>query len=98
MKSTPGPWEVHTGDNECCEIHPINDEDGFQVIADIPIDGIGDKEANARLIASAPDLLEACQEALDVMNQYIHRHQAKETFEKLEQAIAKTKERKDEHE
>ena len=66
---TPGPWLVHTdGCNQVwttvglvAEVHDGNDE------------GVNDKEragANARLIAAAPDLLEACKWALGHMKAF----------------------------
>jgi hypothetical protein len=62
-KHTPGPWDIH-GDNR--EIHQLSDEDGEFVIADIDPDNTmqDQREANARLISSAPELLAACERAL----------------------------------
>ncbi|SRR6266704_5945277 len=54
---TPGPWELH--ENETWEVHPLDDEHGTFVIAEVPRDAQGDKEANARLIAASPRLLKA---------------------------------------
>lgn len=48
MKHTKGPWVVRTD--------TISNEQG-DMIAEV----IENKEANARLIASAPELLEACK-------------------------------------
>ena len=63
MKHTKAPWDVH---NTCnvLEIHPLHDEDGVEIIAEIPSDAEQsqeEKEANANLIAAAPELLEACK-------------------------------------
>lgn len=56
---TPGPWECDNSDTPC--VFPKTD-DGQGIIADVYR---GDRAmANARLIAAAPDLLEACQNAL----------------------------------
>lgn len=55
---TKGPWDVHSfnvNGTDTFEIHPIDDEHGEQVIADIPAECVGDREANARLIAAAPE-------------------------------------------
>ena len=69
-KHTPGPWSVHTfGSFDVFEIHgPETDEtDGCCTLADLGTDTEGPKEvreANARLIAAAPELLEALRRAL----------------------------------
>jgi hypothetical protein len=53
---TPGPWalDVETG--------RITDAGG-RVLASVPLTG-SDDHANARLLAAAPDLLEACSEVV----------------------------------
>lgn len=66
-KHTPGPWKVEAhkhieyGDTKYCS-HAIKTDDsaGFQ-IATVMEDFECDAEANARLIAAAPELLEACE-------------------------------------
>ena len=57
---TPGPWHI---DNETD--YRIYVESSFGVIAKVgPFAEIDDEDkANARLIAAAPDLLAACEEA-----------------------------------
>lgn len=84
-KHTPGPWEI-IGDDEVCEGVPCIDisagemgtsehrpvanvcctldEDGDFVIVD-------EDRANAHLIASAPDLLEALEEVLPAFRAYL---------------------------
>ena len=58
-KHTPGPWVIH---GNFTEIHPHDDPDGDRVIADIDPDcEMDSREANAYLIAAAPELLEALQ-------------------------------------
>ena len=65
-KHTPGKWDLVFGDDGAL----ITDEN-LDTIADIPvndelfIDGSGTWRENAFLIASAPDLLEACKKAFD---------------------------------
>ena len=71
MRHTPGPWRAYTG-----EVRPqmmyrrnicILEESGerfMAVAADHHVDQVTEHEANAHLIAAAPDLLEACEEAL----------------------------------
>ena len=58
IKHTPGPWDIHNIDNPSLSIaiHPLMDEDGDHIIAEIPLDADGDKQANAKLIAAAPDM------------------------------------------
>lgn len=66
-KHTPGPWAVnhagdHTGITEVFVYAPNCGVDDVSVAADIvdPVTSMP-SEANARLIASAPDLLEALE-------------------------------------
>lgn len=68
-KHTPGPWHVRYRqkrsdfDGGMPEI--VGDENGLPVIADIRWNGENEEygQANARLIAAAPELLEACKRA-----------------------------------
>jgi len=70
-KHTPGPWQLHsptegdpiTGDGSYC----ITGPDGG-VIADIVPKDWHETPGNARLIASAPELLEALENALADIN------------------------------
>ena len=71
-KHTPGPWTLETVQTSCGICHKIGPfpwKDGKQnhacIYADYPGTGPIEKEllANARLIAAAPDLLEACEKA-----------------------------------
>lgn len=57
-KHTSGPWEVHQGEDYLCVLRP---EDTTDYAIHIP-DG---ELADAKLIAAAPDLLEALKEAHD---------------------------------
>ncbi len=59
-KHTPGPWKATVGKGMCATV--ITCEQGL--ICEL---GGGDcVEPNARLIAAAPDLLEACEGLLEV--------------------------------
>lgn len=75
VKHTPGPWKVEPG-------HPITIHSKttmWPVLEDgIPVSRIGafiadagDNEANARLIAAAPELLNALVEAENALSDYI---------------------------
>lgn len=70
---TPGPWhlsdERHDGDERM--IHDDFDGHGCVIAcvwplgADFDNDGHGSRDANARLIAAAPELLAACEAAFE---------------------------------
>jgi len=65
-KHTPGPWELHLGYNGAFRI----EKDGVVITDRGPyLDRHLEMHANARLIAAAPDLLEALKEAREVMGQ-----------------------------
>ena len=65
---TKGPWYVGSGTYEGRNIYSVasvTDDEGFTyqpIVASVEDDGIKCWDANARLIAAAPDLLEALQE------------------------------------
>jgi hypothetical protein len=65
---TPGPWKIEDGEPNS-QIVYIVESDGESTIGEIDLSGDGiDEEigqANARLIASAPDMLEALRAAQD---------------------------------
>jgi hypothetical protein len=67
---TPGPWFVaETDDNEGYPETVIRGMDGIAGVA-VAIDfqkAPGMREANARLLAAAPDLLAAVREYMDIM-------------------------------
>lgn len=77
VKHTPGPWL--TARNEChiggiATIHHCINNDWVEVWSDKWFEGDGlteeVMEANARLIAAAPDLLEALQECVSMLEQF----------------------------
>lgn len=67
MKYTKGSWEVKNIENAGGDIC-IMSHNGYVAIACTRNEGLINAEANARLIAAAPDLLQACMEARVVLN------------------------------
>jgi len=70
---TPGPWRVILAPTQV-----VTDD---KIIADIGHAHGDDKYANADLIASAPDLLEACKIMLEFMNFQNIPHNTNEAIE-----------------
>ena len=78
-KHTPGPWSIYTVPTSCGICHKVGPFPGKRdgdaprhacLYADYPSsENPSDKEleANARLIATAPELLEACQMLLTLI-------------------------------
>ena len=63
LKHTPAPWQLSTIDGEDCLMVGGGD-DGSMIVADIRTDDPHNVvRANARLIAAAPDLLDALMQA-----------------------------------
>ena len=93
MKHTKGEWEVDK-DATHCNYDCVNSSMAYRVktddwdIAAVWKDADGDCEANANLIAAAPELLEALQDVLTVFEE---RETAipVSTQIKIEQAIKK---------
>lgn len=85
-KHTPGPW--HVGDHRGIIVYDVN---GI-AIADAKTfhgkHGEGAAEANARLIAAAPELLEALI-ALVEFDPSIHRKEGPARYAKAREAISK---------
>ena len=65
MKHTPGPWEMRElkGYQSSDPVFLIEGNTTLHLMVVAFPDGhvVGENEANARLIAAAPDLLEACK-------------------------------------
>lgn len=92
MSYTKGPWGFeHTKtyddlNRECFRVYGLGDVNIAKVSGDIT-----EENANAHLIAAAPDLLEACESSLE----YFYRLQSEgadgfdSVIEALEQAISK---------
>ena len=64
MKHTPGPWHVIEGDEWTSDIATNTPEQGIWTVASAN-KRRDEFEANKRLIAAAPELLAACEKALD---------------------------------
>ncbi len=101
MKHTPGPWACSgpSYDNRLpVKITEIvadwsSDDDYSPTICEMPPnDGDEEIEANARLIAAAPDLLDALIKALDVLVAakigYVDQDKAQIAIEEARHAIA----------
>jgi hypothetical protein len=85
-KHTPGPWAVRFYERH--ETAVIKTADGDEV-ATVDVKCMPDAPADARLIAAAPDLLEACEAfvvAMDSAHDHIER-----SIALMEKAIAKAK-------
>lgn len=67
-KFTPGPWIIERGDSTANFIYDNQAEDGYLgAIATVEHGDPDELEANTRLIARAPDLANALQWALDLI-------------------------------
>ena len=88
---TKGPWNLEKHAVELCYL-VRNDEYGMATLATVSSgkreDGTSG-DANARLIAAAPDLLAACQEALDYLGRIDEGSEGCELRDSLRAAIAK---------
>lgn len=68
-RHTPGPWQVHNGYRVYAPAKLVGENRGqyFEVAicgTDYASGNLAETDANARLIAAAPDLLAACQAGL----------------------------------
>ena len=93
-KHTPGPWTitVYPPDDDGAEdLCAYIDGNGTHVSHCMPPDGANKelRDANARLIAVAPELLEAVIELKDVCNRPSAARTRAEAWRKLDKAIAK---------
>jgi len=66
MKHTPAPWIADNGDSELWGIFQKQDCNGIAYLCEPNGELLreNEAEANAHLIAAAPELLEACKQAL----------------------------------
>lgn len=94
-KHTPGPWNFRTAYNGDCGISADGTGVFVEAFAEIRNSGENAREeagANAKLIAAAPDLLEAGRNILDTFEAWDGMSECPVTFGELEalrNAIAK---------
>mgnify|MGYP003999793669 CR=1 FL=1 len=88
MKHTQGKWELSIkGVAFYIEADTLN---GEEHIAEVFGHSVSEVEANARLIASAPELLEALLDTMTIANNFINNHDGhimSETYETIDNAI-----------
>lgn len=69
---TPGPWQSSVPPSSCLTIRNVETENGIIIAKighkDSSMGHIAEHVANARLIAAAPELLEACRCALNQLD------------------------------
>ena len=88
-KHTDGPWLISTIEGEG-DLMVGGGSDGSKIVADIRVDqlsvftAVEEQEANAHLIASAPEMYEALRAALDTIHGGWHEHEDR----KIREAIA----------
>jgi hypothetical protein len=67
-KHTPGPWQIRSGGNTGKFF--VEQSQGAEVTICFVDTNLRSNEANARLIAAAPDLLAACESGLAALVAY----------------------------
>lgn len=70
-KATDGPWEVRKYSNTKVKdaegIFTTNKQDRFPIVESVWGHDLEQSDANARLIAAAPELLAACERAIQLL-------------------------------
>ena len=93
MSATPGPWFVYHGPEDHPELTVLYEDKSGQLIevADCLSSTVPptEREANARFIAAAPDLLAALKVAIQVMKDNDIDEALSGEFDQFEDAIAK---------
>ncbi len=79
---TPGPWEISSDENGSLDVCAENAGDMLANLGDCV-----NADANARLVAAAPDLLEALRTALDVLAHAQHFYSGGHSLENFRIAI-----------
>lgn len=97
---TPGPWSTAPGDQTGFKTHsgrpgvyaPARPSDDYFVLKVAELDGnvpASEVDANARLIAAAPDMLEALRDILSTSGQRIHGRPTPAQWARAQAAVAK---------
>ena len=94
-KHTPGPWIFTPDDSEAyCAGHVERSGDRY-LICQVYTQQNGDRKANARLIAAAPEMLVAMEKALPVLEHWMEycsdRDDREAILDPFKAAIAKAK-------
>ncbi len=91
LKHTARPWTVkkNSDRNEWSHWIDANDENGVILVAGVINDADQDCDANARLIAAAPELLEALIEIIGMHDMIDEDSPYSDAFSKAESAIGK---------
>lgn len=82
-RHTPGPWTVKRGQVQA------ETSQGYVIIGLAPGWSLKEQQANLRLIAAAPELLEALKSALSVLQLWVDDPDDEEMLERLPALIAK---------
>lgn len=87
---SPGPWKDEiTEDGDLIVVIPFHDQYCDRLdFGDMEVTA-GEDHANARLVASAPDLLDACFQALDLIERVGDSSKDLPVLEALRAAISK---------
>lgn len=91
-KHTPGPWIIVDTQRGDAIVNALIDDESGAAMYDPIVDGGIDTEANAQLIAAAPDLLAACEAAESWFSGSALSAQEQVLVEQLRAAIAKATE------
>lgn len=82
---TPGPWFIWNARGEATRVGPSSN----CTVASIYHPPIGCHQANARLIAAAPDLLRALEKIMCTLGEQVHMHGGDGLDDEAWAAIAK---------
>jgi len=92
-KHTPGPWVIRTAATYRSQVEAIDPKGRADVVARIttPRKGAEASDANAHLIAAAPDMLEALEAAIAWNDSVGHFPIASDIITAMESAIKKAR-------